>query len=231
MPQPFPEARSRPLRDYPWFWGGFALLWLIGLSLALTFREGEEIFWFDHRRNALWDAFFLFSNRLGETPMFIGGLLLLLTYRFRSALVWPFMLFTVSLVSHYTKEWFAQPRPSLFFQQGGVMEQLHPLDGVILNGGLTSFPSGHTMVAFCMFGFLLFNWPSRHWGWQLFFLLLATLVGLARIYLIQHFLKDVVLGSLLGVMIAVVWYHIQWLWARRADSWWDKGLGQVLAGR
>lgn len=217
----------RSIGELRWYWAGFALLWIAGLVSALSFQEGEEIFWFNHRRSGWWDNFFYLGNKLGEEPMFIGGFLLVLAYRFRSAVVWPFMLFTVSLVSHYTKTYFAHPRPSLFFREVGTFEQLRPLEGVFLNGGLTSFPSGHTMVAFTMFTFLALNWPSRHRGWQLFFLALATWVGLSRIYLIQHFLKDVLLGSAIGVLLALLGYLAQYAWGRREGGWWDRGLAHL----
>ncbi|MBK8704891.1 MAG: phosphatase PAP2 family protein [Saprospiraceae bacterium] len=38
--------------------------------------------------------------------------------------------------------------------------------------------------------------------------MIALLVGFSRIYLIQHFLKDVYLGAIMGVAIAVIWYWL-----------------------
>lgn len=45
-------------------------------------------------------------------------------------------------------------------------------------------------------------------GISLPLVLLAALLGYARIYLSQHFLQDVVVGSLLGVAFAALMYHI-----------------------
>ena len=42
--------------------------------------------------------------------------------------------------------------------------------------------------------------------YSIIFLLTATLTGLSRIYLAQHFLLDVMAGSLIGVIIATAFY-------------------------
>lgn len=65
-----------------------------------------------------------------------------------------------------------------------------------------SFPSGHAMLSFCLFGMMIWlGW--RYLGSQvaritvtLFCGLLILLVGLSRIYLGAHFLSDIVAGYL-----------------------------------
>ena len=46
--------------------------------------------------------------------------------------------------------------------------------------------------------------------------LAALLVGISRIYLVQHFLKDIYLGSILGVLAALLMYFLQY----RMDAPW-----------
>lgn len=66
-----------------------------------------------------------------------------------------------------------------------------------------SFPSGHTTTAFALAVVLAHFFPGGRALW----FLLAVLVGLSRLYLVEHFLADVVAGAGLGFAVgwAVVW--------------------------
>ena len=81
------------------------------------------------------------------------------------------------------------------------------VDGVVLHAGFSSFPSGHTMSAFAVFSLLAFF--ASHSKRQIFlFVSLAILVAASRVYLIQHFVADVWMGSLLGVMLAYLIFQL-----------------------
>jgi membrane-associated phospholipid phosphatase len=67
-----------------------------------------------------------------------------------------------------------------------------------------SFPSGHTTVAFCIFFGLALIIPNKRIGSAL--VLLAILVGFSRTYLSYHFLMDLIAGSMLGVLSALIMY-------------------------
>jgi len=68
-----------------------------------------------------------------------------------------------------------------------------------------SFPSGHTATAFAVFfGLALFAKKS----WQKISLLsIAAIAGYSRIYLGQHFLTDVVAGSVIGVFTSITFFY------------------------
>ena len=57
-----------------------------------------------------------------------------------------------------------------------------------------SFPSGHTMTAFAVWGALFVGLPSL----SHLYLLVAVLIGLSRIFLGLHYPTDVLVGALLG---------------------------------
>lgn len=141
---------------------------------------------------------------------FIGALLLLLFVKFRYAIAVPFLGFSVTVTAYFSKSFFAHARPFAYFEQMGIATQLNLVEGVKVHTGSTSFPSGHTMAGFALFAFLAFCWPNKKLSGTLFFLL-ALIVGLSRIYLVQHFFKDVYLGAILGVLIAMGWYYLQQL--------------------
>jgi len=84
-----------------------------------------------------------------------------------------------------------------------VMEHLYLVQGVVMNK-MYSFPSGHTATAFAMFSTLVFYFRRKRL--KLLFLLFAMLVGFSRMYLSQHFLVDVYVGSMIGLLFAIVFF-------------------------
>lgn len=75
----------------------------------------------------------------------------------------------------------------------------HDSDGEFLAGG-TSFPSGHTIMAFTMASLLAQNDPKAHWFNRAAFLL-AGGVGAARVTAKDHFPSDVLAGATLGILV------------------------------
>ena len=79
-------------------------------------------------------------------------------------------------------------------------------ESLLLNSQYHSFPSGHTGVAFGLFGVLLFA-DRRHGWWAL---LAATAIAWSRVYSNAHYLSDVMVGALLGLVSAsFVWERIE----------------------
>jgi membrane-associated phospholipid phosphatase len=66
-----------------------------------------------------------------------------------------------------------------------------------------SFPSGHSTTCFAIFTSLaLFFWKNQKL--QFVLSICAILFSLTRVYLSQHFLEDVIAGSLIGTITAVL---------------------------
>jgi membrane-associated phospholipid phosphatase len=65
-----------------------------------------------------------------------------------------------------------------------------------------SFPSGHTTSAFALFFVLIFI-TSKTWL-KSFLFILMILVGISRVYLFQHFHRDIYAGSILGTLFALL---------------------------
>jgi membrane-associated phospholipid phosphatase len=64
-----------------------------------------------------------------------------------------------------------------------------------------SFPSGHATTCFAIF--TTFAFISRDNKLRALLAVLAILFALTRVYLSQHFLEDVLVGSLIGTLTAV----------------------------
>jgi membrane-associated phospholipid phosphatase len=68
-----------------------------------------------------------------------------------------------------------------------------------------AFPSGHTTTAFIWFALMALHWNRP--VLQLFSALCAIAVAVSRVYLMVHWITDVMAGALLGVAIAVIVHH------------------------
>lgn len=197
-------------RDNKVFLWGFLFFLLLCLGILMFINKGDEILFLNHHRSKAADLFFLYFTKFGEGLVLIPALLILLFQRFRYAFALPLVGLTVMIFSALFKQYFSHPRPFLFFKNNGILDQIQLIEGVVTRGGSNSFPSGHTMTAFAVFAFLAFCMPNKK-GAALGLLAMAILVGISRIYLVLHFLQDVLFGAFLGVLIALAWYRLQFV--------------------
>jgi membrane-associated phospholipid phosphatase len=69
-----------------------------------------------------------------------------------------------------------------------------------------SFPSGHTSAAFALFVCLVLITPRK---WTPLWMILAWATAYSRIYLSQHFLEDILFGSMIGMLCCCSLYIFQ----------------------
>ncbi len=199
--RPLPEGASLN-RGMMVYWTLLSMCILVGLIALAIVPVGHEILWLNTCRSFWLDGFFRFATRLGEEWAYVVILLILLFTRYKAAMALPLLAIVVTLIAGLSKAWFAHDRPFPFFTKLGLWHQLQPVAGVELLQGATSFPSGHTMSAFALYTFAALNLPRKTWI-SLTLLLAAVLTGFSRMYLLQHFLKDVLAGAMLGVLLAI----------------------------
>ncbi len=211
------------LRKNPYFFVPFAIFAIVGAVLLFIITTGDAIIFFSERRTEFGDFFFRWWTKVGEEYSYLALVLILLFVRFKYALLIPFTGVLVTLVSYLTKWLFAHNRPSVYFEILGMTDQINFVDQVDLYVGATSFPSGHTMSAFALFGLLaLLSRYKRLFG--LFLFLVALFIGLSRIYLVQHFLKDIYAGAFCGIIIALFIYWLQSKWGQSPNHWLNRSL-------
>lgn len=91
------------------------------------------------------------------------------------------------ILNAFLKNWFGRPRPGLEYLP-------------LVNEPYPSFPSGHSMGSFCVYGFLAYllvrHWPDRAFLIVGLTALLVVAIGLSRIYLAVHYPGDVLGGFL-----------------------------------
>lgn len=107
-----------------------------------------------------------------------------------------FMAFVVNIFKYNVfPDWV---RPPLVFDK----LQIHYI--TMQNECCNTFPSGHSATAACMFAFFAFQWEKIRKSYGILAGLATVLLGYSRIYIGVHFLGDVLFGSLLGFLIAVL---------------------------
>lgn len=211
------------LRENRWYFLIYALFLVAGTVLLLFIEKGDMIFFFSDHRSYWGDLSFRFITTLGEEMVYLIALVGLLFYRYRYAIILPVVGLSVSLVSFLTKKFFHHDRPSLYFRKQELIDTIQLVDGVYLNGGSNSFPSGHTMSAFAFYTFIALVIPNKKLV-AAGLIILAILVGVSRVYLVQHFWQDVYLGSIIGVGLGTFWYVLISNKPKQPHRWMDKSL-------
>lgn len=184
----------------------FAFFLLGGIPF-LAADQGALLIQVNDHRSPGADLFFRWFTKVGEGYGYLVVFLILLVYKRRAAWGVPLLGIAVSLVAWVGKILFHHPRPYLYFEQQGLLAQLELIPGVKVHKGLTSFPSGHTMAAFALFTFLALCFPRKPWL-SITCFCIALLVGVSRMYLVQHFFEDVYLGALLGLGLGMLAYYV-----------------------
>jgi membrane-associated phospholipid phosphatase len=180
-------------------------LWLYSLFFLavgvgqILYRQDIIILAINQYHHPLADVFFKYVTYLGDGIFCIGlGLVCLYWSKRRGIALIASYIFS-GLIAQLIKNFIfpSQPRPAQYFEHS--MAKIHTVAGVDL-AHWHSFPSGHTTSAFALFGLLAFFTQNQRL--KIVYLLLAVAVGYSRMYLFQHFLVDVTVGSLLGLMVA-----------------------------
>jgi membrane-associated phospholipid phosphatase len=187
----------------------FLVLWSITCaSLLLGVEKGEAIIFFSDNRSDWLNYFFRFCTHIGEGYVYLLAVVAFLFVHYAKSVAIILNSFLVLATSVPLKAFFKHHRPKRYFEEYlNQPELINYVPDVILHDGYTSsFPSGHTTSGFAFYTLLAFFIPNKYV--KLLCLLAAFLVGLSRVYLVQHFLKDVVAGSMLGFLVALFTYWL-----------------------
>jgi membrane-associated phospholipid phosphatase len=194
--------------DNRYFFFSFLFVFLIGLFFLWREGKAASFFYLNPYHSSALDGFFIRFTFLGDGIFSIVVFVLLLVMRRYSQALQVMTAFLASaLCIQVLKSFFSMPRPKQFFPSG---QYAYFIDGVT-HMGFSSFPSGHATTIFALATMLALFEKNKKWNAA--YLVAAAAVGYSRIYLGQHFLGDVLVGSLMGVLLAVL---VNWLFTRRA---------------
>ncbi len=198
------------------FLGLFGVFLLAGLVLLVS----KDKAWLSLQLN-LWmnensARFFILITSLAEGVFItlITGSLLFRSYG--ETLIMLINLLLIMLIVAFLKQ---QVFPD-HLRPGSELLPVVPLklaDGVeILH--LHSFPSGHTASAFGMFYLLSVFFRST--AFSILFFSLALLVGISRVFLVQHYFEDIYFGSLTGMGVSFLLLQAEKRWLQRGIPEW-----------
>jgi membrane-associated phospholipid phosphatase len=177
----------------------------IGAFYIVSHVHGDEILYINTIHQPGLDFFFKYASHIGE-GLFFGVVIVLLgllvSYYHAIVGLCTFILSTLMVQIPKRLIFEDQIRPHKYFL-GKV--KLNLVEGVEVHH-FNSFPSGHTGSAFALAMFLTLYTKNKYYS--IIYFLAAVCVALSRMYLFQHFLRDVYVGAILGVMASLIVYYI-----------------------
>ena len=178
---------------------------LAGMCLLFFIENGTVVVYFSLNRTPFLDNLFKAWTILAEEFSYLIIFAWLLYHKRIAASMVPLLGIIVFLVMISLKALFGHERPWNYFQRNDTLHDVIWMDGVEIIKGFNSFPSGHTLSAFALFGLLALVYANNKWVVGSCFIIAAG-VGISRIYLGQHFLKDILFGAFCGTCISTVIY-------------------------
>lgn len=210
-----------PVKKYRFAFMLYGLLLLTGVILSASVPKTELHLMMNGNHTGFGDTFFKIITLLGDGWFAIGltGVCLLYRLRYSFMLLLSYGISGILIQILKRTAFNGTLRPASYLDQ---MPGLELVDGVHLHQYL-SFPSGHTTAAFAVLllaGMILKSRSAVMAG-----LILACFVALSRVYLSQHFLVDVLAGSVIGTFSALFFY---WYFQKFKSSWIDLPLTAVF---
>jgi len=173
---------------------------LIGLGIILYYEKATGFKILNPYHHLGLNLFFSLFTYLGDGAfaMSVGLIFLLFKQRRICLLVWSSYILS-GLIAQALKYFITELRPGSY---PGLSDYQYFIQDVTLRGSQASFPSGHTTTAFALAAVLAFWYKDKRIS--ILLLLLAVMVGYSRIYTGNHFMIDVLGGSIIGIASAIV---------------------------
>ncbi len=207
------------LKNNRYFLIPYVLVVFICGILLIIYSKPELHILTNQANSKFFDTFFKYFTNLGDGAMIAILFILLLFVKYRYA--FAFLtggLVTSALVQILKKVVLGDIyRPSKYFELYETY-QLHFVEGVKLHA-LQSFPSGHAATSFNLFLALAIVIGNNNL--KIVFFVFAALTAYSRVYLSQHFLIDIAAGSVIGVIIILLFF--QWFNTMN-KAWLNKSL-------
>jgi membrane-associated phospholipid phosphatase len=187
------------------FFFGYFLLLILAAFVWIFYSKPDGFILLNPYHSKFLNVFFIGITYLGDGifSVVLAIILFFLNKRFLSLMV--FSSFAISgILTQLLKSFISEARPGLFLAKTNYP---YFIEHVTLHN-FHSFPSGHSTSIFALAAILSFAVKNK--SYSILFLLGGLLVGYSRIYLGQHFITDVAVGSIIGVIISMIcWMYLE----------------------
>ncbi|GAB3269132.1 hypothetical protein GCM10027347_38960 [Larkinella harenae] len=166
-------------------------------TLLLLYSKAELMQWVNTHNASAADVFFQNVTYLGDGAFAIIITVVLAFRSFRFALMGAVSFLGSTLIVRILKQLIFSDslRPLKYFEHSDWQYRI--IDGLDIHS-YNSFPSGHSTTAFAVFCMLALLDKRKSRGWV--FALLAIITAYSRLYLFQHFVEDIYVGSFIGTL-------------------------------
>jgi membrane-associated phospholipid phosphatase len=185
------------------------IVWLLAGGYLLIHEQERSIYkTINNQHTPFKDSIFPYLTHVGEAWVIIPVLLLLLFIKrfWSKRFIWALVACNISpfLITQAVKGLINAPRPLKYFPD---ISFIHRVAGQPENYDF-SFPSGHSEGSFAFLCFLSLVLPKRYRFFGVIFFLIGLTVLYSRIYLSQHFFRDVYVGSLIGGLSCLICFWL-----------------------
>ncbi len=176
---------------------GFIVLTILLLTNNISSFDDFIYKYFFQMRNKFFDIFFIFFTRLGDIiPVTIITICLLMIFNKEDRYILGSSMIITLLINQGLKYIIQRPRP--------------PLEERLISQSGYSYPSGHSMMAMCLYGVLIYLINTKLKNKKLKIILtiilsiIILLIGVSRIYVRVHYPSDVLGAYLLTILILII---------------------------
>jgi membrane-associated phospholipid phosphatase len=192
------------------FFIGFFLLSFIAICISIFYSKGDGFILMNPYHSNLLNKFFIHYTSAGDGFFIISlaAVLFFLKNKYLSLMIVSSYLLS-GIFAQLLKFFISEARPAYFLEKTNYP---YFIENVTLHN-FHSFPSGHTTSAFALAAVLSFSVKNKKVS--IIFLIMAALVGYSRIYLGQHFIHDVLAGSIIGLLCSIFcWIYFEKLFRK-----------------
>ena len=209
------------LRDNRLFIIIYLVFWVAATIVCIIYPKADVHLFLNQYHCKAGDFLFKYLTYIGDGLFTLAVVVILLFIRFRYAMMVLAAYLSSGLLVQLMKRlvFTDSPRPVLYFRD---IAELYLVPGIDLHSHY-SFPSGHAASAFALIVTFALVFRKKWAG--ILLLILACGVAWSRVYLSQHFLADIITGSMIGFLAALVFY---WYFHELKKKWPDRSVITLL---
>ena len=210
------------LRDNRAFFILHTLLLLLGSGPLLVFDKVALLLQLNSFHNPFFDQFFYYITFLGSSAMYVLLIVILALMHFNNRVllagISSFVVMSTIVQGMKRIVFSDQLRPTALIPSN---VPLHLVEGIVPDTHL-SLPSGHAATIFTAVCLIHFLMPKKPIWVSVLMCLGAATVAYSRVYLCQHFYRDIYVGAWVGISITTLVYLVLMHW--QGPAWLDQKL-------